>query len=83
MFDTFGQRVSPPYKLIGLLGFKLVGNRKGRTKAFQPAQHAPMTLVAFDVAAYVLIVCAVLRAHDLQLRRLDIDNINWFLSHGG
>jgi hypothetical protein len=42
-----------------------------------------MTLVAFDVAAYVLIVCAVFRAHDLQLRRLDIDKINWFLSHGG
>ena len=41
-----------------------------------------MTLVAFDVAAYVLIVCAVLRAHDLQLRRLDIDKINWFLGHG-
>ena len=53
-------------------------NRKGRTKAFQPAHHAPMTLVAFDVAAYVLIVCAVFRAHNLFFGDFEIEKV----SHG-
>ena len=28
MFDTSGEHVSPPYKLIGLLGFKFGGDGK-------------------------------------------------------
>jgi hypothetical protein len=52
------------------------GGREGRTKAFQPAQHAPMTLVAFDVAAYVLIVCAVFRAHNLFFGGFEIEKVS-------
>jgi hypothetical protein len=38
-----------------------------------------MTLVAFDVAAYVLIVCAVFRAHNLFFEDFEIDKK---VSHG-
>ena len=37
-----------------------------------------MTLVAFDVTAYVLIVCAVLRAHNLFFGDFEIEKV----SHG-
>mgnify|MGYP000167614325 CR=1 FL=1 len=35
-----------------------------------------MTLVAFDVAAYVLIVCAVFRAHNFFFGDFEIEKVS-------
>ena len=53
-------------KLIGLLDFSF-NNRQGRTKAFKPAQHAPVAFVAFNVATDEMLMRAVFRTHNLFL----------------
>ena len=50
----------------------LLNNGKRWAKTLQTTQHAPVTFIAIDVAADVLIVRVVLRANNLLMANLKI-----------